>query len=39
MEKEHKITSAMVFDQDIEIVKEWTLKTIPVLYDTSLKYY
>jgi len=39
MEKEHKITSAMVFDQDIEIVKEWILKTIPLLSDTSLEYY
>ena len=28
IEKEHKITSAMVFEQDIEIVKEWTHKII-----------
>lgn len=30
IEKEHKITSTIIFDKEIEIVKEWTFKIISV---------
>jgi len=38
IEKEHKITSTMIFEQDIEIVKEWTLKIILELNGTCLEF-
>jgi len=38
IEKEHKITSTTIFEQDIEIVKQWSHKGISTLTGTCLEF-